>query len=121
MANRVNCRKDFRPQVYVRMPGTDGQLGDPGAGIVTTLKARISATEGGAAIHAAVNDLAVGETAVQPATGKRLFYLVIDQALMETHVLPLGVGKSFWVVYSVAGDADKMSREYQVGDGEPVP
>ena len=121
MARRVNCRKDFRPQVYARTPGADGQLGDPGAGAITTLKARISATRGGDAIHATVNDLAVGETATQPATGKRLFYLTVDKAVMEAQVLPLGVGADFFVVYSVAGDADKMSVRYVVGDGEDIP
>lgn len=120
MAKRINCHKDFRPQVDVQTPDDYGNPNDPGAGAITTLVGRISTTETGPAIHVDVDALAFAETPLQGSADARRFFAVIDKILMETHVLPLGVGTSFYVIYSKSGDADFMAVRYLVDDRDRV-
>ena len=116
MATTVNVRTDFAFQVRVKVPGSDGVMRDATAGEVTGLKLRLSASEHGAAINAAVDNLAAAERAGNPA----IQYVQVDTALLVAHVLPLGVGASFWAVWSKAGDMDKESIRYVVADGHRV-
>lgn len=118
MARKVNCKADFQFQVDARVPGADGKPTDPGAGAIANLKLRLSATRNGAAINGAVDSLACTETALQPRTDARRFKCLVDAALLTTHVLPLGVGASFWAIYSRAEDLDNFAVRYIVADGE---
>lgn len=103
MAQRVNCRADFVFQFDLQVPAsTTGELGAPALGAVTGITIRLSATDTGAAINAAVDGLAASERSGVPGR----FYVAVDAALLTTHVLPLGVGTSFWAIPSKAGDFD---------------
>ena len=85
----------------------------PAAGVITTIKLRLSATATGTAINAAVGDLATTE-----ASGKAgRFYVTVDTTLLQTHLLPLGVGQAFYAIWSKAGDMDMESVKVLVGAG----
>lgn len=115
MVTRINCNSDQTFQVDLRVPSsTTGSLVTPSAGAVTGIKARISASRFGAAIHATVNDLACSERSGKPGR----FYVDVDQALMQARVLPLGSGERFYVIYSKSGDFDMKSMEYEVAEGD---
>lgn len=112
-AKRVNCAADYRFQVDIKTPNANGVLATPAAGAITGITLRLSATSFGAAIHAAVSGLAASETAGKAGR----FYYDLDKALLTTHVLPLGVGASFYAVWSKSGDMDNESVEFIVAEG----
>jgi len=117
MAKRVNCQADYVFQVDLEVPAlATGIIGAPTLGAVTDIKCRLSATATGAAIHAAVNTLAASERSSDPGR----FYAAVDATLLTSHVLTLGVGKSFWAIWSKAGDFDLEAVRFLVGDGAAV-
>jgi hypothetical protein len=118
MATKVNCKSDFQFQVDVQVPGADGRLTDPGAGVVTGLKLRLAATPTGNALHATVDNLAATETSQQASTDRRRFVVAVDAALLTAHVLPLGRGTPFYAVWFKAGDLDNRAIQYVVEDRE---
>ena len=103
----VNCASDYQFQHDLKIPNTSGVLAPPAAGAVTNVKLRLSATPTGTAINAAVNDLTASE---QVGKAGR-FYVVVDKALLTTHVLPLGVGASFYAIWSKSGDFDNETGD----------
>lgn len=111
-AQRVNCNKDFRFQVRIRIPGTNGKLRDALTGEVTTVKLRLSATQNGTALDAAVNNLAAVENAADAA----LQYVTVDTALLVAWVCPLGRGQSFYAIWSKGGDFDDENVRFIVDD-----
>jgi len=114
MSEAINCRADQTFQADLRTPlSATGKLTTPTLGAVTGIKFRLSATKFGAAIHAAVGDLAASERS--GAAGR--FYYEVDKALMETHVLPLGEGALFYGIWSKANDFDMESFPYKVAKG----
>jgi hypothetical protein len=112
----VDCRKKFRFQVAVEIPNTKGVLAAPAAGVVTGVLLRLSATKNGAAIHADVNALATTEASGLSGT----FYAEVSKTLLETHILPLGVGLRFYAIWSKAGDMDLQYTPFTVVDGTEV-
>lgn len=108
----INCKTDQSFQVDLTTPDSAGNLAAPTLGAVTGITLRLSATQTGAAIHAAVGGLAASERAAKAGR----FYVDVDAALLTTHVLPLGVGASFFAIWSKAGDMDMQSVEYLVAD-----
>jgi len=116
MSQRVNCHKDFDFQVDVTIPNTAGVLATPAAGVITALKMRLAATRNGTAIHADVDALSASERAGQAAR----FYVSVDKAKLETHILTLGVGAPFFAVWSKTGDMDMENVRYLVDDGTNV-
>jgi hypothetical protein len=112
----VDCRKKFRFQMAVKIPDTKGVLAAPAAGVVTGVLLRLSATKSGAAIHADVNALATTEASGLSGT----FYAEVSKTLLETHILPLGVGLRFYAIWSKAGDMDLQYTPFTVADGTEV-
>lgn len=118
MAKRVNCRAAYQFQVDAQTPGPDGRLGDPGAATLSGLVMRLSATEGGAGIHAAVTDLPCTELAAQADPAARRFKCLVSATLLTTYVLPLGEGAAFYAVFSKSGELEGRSIRFTVADGE---
>jgi hypothetical protein len=115
---RLNCYADFHFTTDIRISSaTDGTLVTPAAGAVTDVRLRLSATEHGAALHAAVGNLLATEYAGKPGR----FTVRVDQAHLLAHVWPLGKGTPVWAVWSKAGDFDRISTPYLVWDGERIP
>lgn len=113
MSKAVNCAADYRFQVDIKVPNTSGVLAAPAAGAVTGIKVRLSATPFGSAINGAVDNLAASEAAGKAGR----FYYEMDKTLLTTHVLPLGVGASFYAIWFKSGDMDNESVEFIVADG----
>jgi hypothetical protein len=110
----VNCYAPFPFQVDTEVPdATTGIPGPPALGAVTGVKVRLSATPFGNAIHANVSNLAAAERAGVPGR----FYYTVTAALLTAHVLPLGVGETFYAVWSKPNDFDRESVPYLVADG----
>lgn len=114
MKKRVNCYSDYPFQVDMTTQdlGT-GEHGPPAAGAITGVKLRLSETATGAAIHANVGNLAAQERAEVPGR----FWVDVDAALLTTHVLPLGVGATFYAIWSISGDMDREAVPFLVADG----
>jgi hypothetical protein len=111
---KVNCKSDFCFQVGLKTPAaTTGTAGAPVLGAVTGITLRLSATRTGAAINAAVGALGAAERTATPGR----FYYVVDAALLTTHVLPIGVGKTFYAIWSKAGDMDMEAVSFAIADG----
>lgn len=104
MANYVNVYTDYAFQVAVQTRNAAGVLATPTLGAVTGITLRLSLTPTGAAIHANVGNLSATET-----TTAGLFGYVMDTALMQTHLLPLGAGATFYAIWSKSGDMDMES------------
>lgn len=116
MTKAVNCRSDYRFQVDIRTPSAAGTLAAPTLGAITNVKVRLSATRGGAALHANVDALSASE-----ATTPGRFYVTVNAQLLADHVLGLvGDGGVFWAVWSKAGDIDKVSVRFRAVDGETI-
>ena len=113
----VNCRTDYRFQADIRTPNAAGDLAQPAAGAVTGILFRLSATEGGPAIHANVDNLATAE-----ASGRAgRFFVVVDTALLVTHVLgAVGHGGVFYRVVFKAGEIEKESTPFRAIDGQLI-
>jgi len=111
----INCKADRRFQVRILVPSRT-ELVPPAAGAITGVTLRLAATETGPAIHAAVGGLAATEDPGMPG----LFYVEVDAALLTTHVLPLGVGASFWAIWSKSGDFDMETTRFIVADHHDV-
>lgn len=114
---RVNAHAKYRYQVDLTTPDANGVLATPAAGTVTGILLRLASTENGPAIHASLNALPAAETT---GTAGR-FFVEVSQALHETHILPLGVGVTFWAVWSRAGEFDAQNVAFVVDDGVTVP
>jgi len=115
-ATRVNCARDWRFQVRIQVPGTNGRLRDATAGEVSGVKLRLSASSTGAALNAAVDNLAAAENAAAPA----LQYVTVDSSLLTLWVLPLGRGESFYAIWSRTGDFDDEYVRFVVDDRDDV-
>ena len=113
MAKRVNVNADYAYQVAIQTRNAAGDLVTPSLGAVTGIRLRLSETRTGAAIHADVNDLAATET-----TTAGLFGYVMDKTLQQTHLLPLGHGKSYYAIWSKSGDMDMEAVRFIVSDGQ---
>ena len=115
MKKRVNVRTDYTFQVDIATPAADtGIMGPPAAvGDITGITLRLSQTKTGLAIHAHVGTLTAME---RPAVPGR-FYVTVDTALLVTHVLPLGVGDTFYAIWSKTGDMDREAVGYLIADG----
>lgn len=111
-----DVRKDQRYQVDIRIPNASGDLAPAVPGALTGITCRLSATRYGPAINAAVDNLPAAETV---GVASR-FYVDVDTALQVTHLLPLGVGVSYFAIWKKTGDMDSQSIEFQVGDGTTV-
>ena len=109
---RVNCHTSFRYRVAVQVPDAAGNLAPARVGQVRGVKLRLSANSNGVAIHANVDNLAATEEADEPST----FYVTVSKALHEAHVLPLGLGRRYYAIWSKAGEADFLYRPFIVGD-----
>jgi hypothetical protein len=111
---RVNCKTDYCFQVDVEVPSsTTGAAGAPALGAVTGITLRLAATRTGAALHATVGSLAASERSGTPGR----FYYTVDAAALTTYVLPLGVGRTFYAIWSKTGDMDMMAIPFIVADG----
>jgi hypothetical protein len=116
VAKHVNCYSDYRFQVDITTPDSTGELAQPSLGAITGILLRLSATETGAALNAAVDALAASETA---GTAGR-FYYSVDTSLLQSYVLPLGVGASFYAIWSKTNDMDMKSVRFIVADRDKV-
>jgi len=109
-----NCNQEQRFRAKARVPDSTGALATPSAaGAVTGLLLRLASDPTTlAAIHANVEDLAASEEAGEVGT----FYVLVSQSLMQTHVLPLGVGAMAYEVWYKTGTADYLVRPFLVSD-----
>lgn len=112
MAKRVNVNADYAYQIDLTVRNGAGVLVTPALGEVTGIKLRLSLTRTGLAIHASVGNL----TATETTTAGRFGY-VMDTAVMQTHLLPLGHGARYYAIWSKAGDMDMEAVEFRVSDG----
>lgn len=114
---RINCYTDQVFQVDAQVPNPlTGVLGTPTAGQLAGLTVRIAATRGGPAIHPSLDNLPAQERAGKPGR----FYVAVDAALLITHLLPLGIGTPFYVIWSKAGDFDREVLTYLVWDSHDL-
>ena len=112
MAKRVNVYSDYAFQVDLKERNGAGDLATPTLGTVTGIKVRLSATKTGAAIDPDVDDL----TATETTTAGR-FAAVVDTAVLQEHILPLGRDTRFYAIWSKAGDMDMEAIPFLVGVG----
>lgn len=111
MSQPVNCYADFTFGVDVNMKDAATLIERPAtAGEVTNIKLRLAATKHGTAIHSDVNALAASECSGMPAR----FAVPMDAAVLTAHVLPLGVGRPFYAIWSKTGDLDFAWEEFRV-------
>lgn len=116
-AKRVNAYRDYRFQVRIRIPGTNGRLRDALTGEVTGLKLRLSATPTGTALNAAVDNLPATENSADAASQ----YVTVDTSLLVAWVLTLqGRGASFYAIWSKSGDADMEYTRFVIDDRDEV-
>jgi hypothetical protein len=108
----VNCYADFRFQVDIQTPNASGKLARPSAGAISGITLRLSDSETGAALNPAVDNLPAAETT--GLAGR--FYYSCDTALLQSYILPLGVGKTFWAIWSKSGDMNQYSEAYRIMD-----
>jgi hypothetical protein len=108
----LNVYADYTFQVRVQLLGTNGKLRDATTGEVPGLVLRLAATATGAALNAAVGNLAAQERTGDAA----IRYVTVDTGLLQTHVLPLGVGALVYAIWSVPGDADRLYVPYVIAD-----
>jgi len=115
MKHRVDVRVDYDFWCDLTTPAAGtGVVGPPAAlGQVTGVVVRLSATKTGAAIHGDVGNLAATERNDMPGR----FYYTVDTALLVTHLLPLGVGATFYAIWSKANAMDRQAVPYLVADG----
>lgn len=121
MAKKVPCRSDYIFQQDLEVPvAATGELGAPALGAVTGIRLRLSQyrdrhdpLEAGYSLNTAVTDLIASERSGHPGR----FYVLVDAALLAEHVLPLGVGKRFYAIWSKAGDMDLEAVGFTVAEG----
>ena len=114
MSTRINCKTDQCFQVDLATPlASTGVGAAPTLGAVTGITLRLSATRTGTAIHANVGTLAASERSAKPGR----FYYVVDAALLTTHVLPIGVGRTVYAIWSKTGDMDMEAVPFAIADG----
>jgi hypothetical protein len=114
MSTAVNVNAEFPYAIDVWVRGTDGEPRRATAGEVTGITLRLSATAGGNAIHADVGNLAAVEDAGQAGR----FSYTVSKTLHQTHIKPIGDGKSYYAVWSKSGAFDLESVRFIVADGK---
>jgi len=110
----INCNAKKRYQADIRVPNDKGEPAPPpAAGQLAGVKVRFSATKNGTAINPDVDNLATTET-----VGKigRLYH-ELTQALQQSRLLSLGVGKDFYAIWFLPGQFDIESIHFLVSDG----
>jgi len=113
---KINVYKDQRFQCLIRVPGSNGLPRKATAGEVPGVTARLAAAENGPAIDAIVGNLAATENSGDPA----IQYVDVDTSLLQTWLLPLLVGTSFWVIYSKPGAFNMVNKEFIVSDRDTL-
>jgi len=111
---KINCKSDYCFQADLTTPAsTTGTVGAPTLGAITGVTLRLSATKTGAAIHANVGTLSAAERSATPGR----FHYTVDAALLTTHVLPIGVGRTVYAIWSKTGDMDMEAVPFAIADG----
>lgn len=116
MIRQINCNSacTYEADVKVKadgtlgMPDTGEMITPPAAGIVAGIKVRIAGrrvNDDGTpapALHTDLNNLPTTERANK--VGR--IYTEVSQALQQAHLVPLGEGTEYFVIFSNAGGVD---------------
>jgi hypothetical protein len=89
----ISLDNDFEPEMAVTRKNTTTGVLEPAAGL-TGLTFRLSATDGGTAIHA---DLEVTATERSGAPG--VYFAILDGDKLRTHLAASYIGKVVWEVF----------------------
>jgi len=113
MSNWVNCNAPHRFQADGRVPNSRGDLATPVTpGELAGLVLRLSDSDDGAAIHSDLGNLPTQETVDQ--IGR--IYHEVSALLLQTHILPLGVGQPFWSIWSIPGVMGLFVHRHRITD-----